>query len=668
MAIALSFSNMAPVVSADTSPSCLVRIEGINGTIAKGYGTGTTAAEAAMDVLTQNKIEFVGDKTYLSEIDNIKSGSIQQGNDGWMSYVKHGDGKTVDAPYPYMPVAGDEIVFYYCNNDMNTAFLNSLKFSPEVVQPGVGFTMTFSWEHDLYDKNWNPTPTNSPIAGATVTIDNENYATDINGNIQVKGLKYGNHTYKISGYNKDEPPTVVMDEGSFNIDGKTAPGFSYKDSSYSSTVDNNGILADIDKEISVTSNALSKVSDPWLAVDMQKLGLDPNKQFVLDFANNVKDNGVKNISNTELEKAIISCASVGYTPYNFMGQDLVGELFSRDINDFQINDLIFALSAYNYANIPSSKYKITKDDLKNTIINNKVPTGGWAFTGNAADPDITGMALYALAPYYNSDNKVKDSLDSAVNYLASAEDNSGYIASNNGKTSETLSMVILGLTSIGIDPLQSPFVKAHGNLVNALLSFKGSNGNYKHTLNDDSSGNALSTEEALRALIALKNFDNGGNYNFYSSNIDASKLSVYDYSKQNTSGDNAEPVKQSTQPSQAPVKETLSVEQNTLQVAHNTVQPVQTVLLQNPQAVAEKLTLSEVVSRLTKPNIAAITKKQSPKKNEEKLVKNSTKTLGTKGSFIDSEIIICSILIVVALVFSVVIVLRGKRKGIPRVK
>ncbi|WP_026884742.1 hypothetical protein [Clostridium akagii] len=666
MAITLSFSNLVAVAKADTKGNCLVRIEGLSGTIVKGYGTGNTAEEVAIDVLKQNKIQYSGDKSYLSEIDNIKSGSIQHGYDGWMNYVKHADGKTVDAPYPYTPVSGDEIVFYYGNKDMNTAFLNSLKFSPEVVQPGTSFTMTFSWKHDSYDDNWNPIPTNSPIVGAQVTIDNENYVTNSNGGIQVKGLKYGSHTYKISGYNKDQPPTVVMDEGTFNIDGKNAPGFSYKDSSYSNTIDNNGILADVDKEISSTANALSQISDPWIAVDMKKLGLNSNKQFALDFANTINDSGVKNISNTELEKEIISLTSIGYTPYDFMGQDLVQELYNRDINDFQINDLIFALSAYNYGNISSSKYKITKDDLKNTIINKKIPTGGWTFTGNLADPDITGMALYALAPYYNSDNKVKASIDSAVNYLTNAEDISGYISSNNGKTSETLSMVILGLTSIGIDPGQGDFLKTNGNLVKALLSFKGVNGNYKHTL-DDPLGTDLSTEEALRALIALKSFNDIGSYNFYSSNIDASKLSVYDYAKQDTSGNHEEPAKQGGQPSLVavvPGKEVASIDRSTTQTGKTTMQPVQTALLQNSQIQDKKTTLSGEAVSLSNPSKSSSTKESSPQKNEEKLVKNSSKTLATKGGFIDSEIVICLLLIVIALVSVGVVVLRGKRKAV----
>lgn len=628
MVITLLFSNMTTITQAASttaSASCLVRIEGLNGTIAKGYGTGNTASEAAIDVLNQNKIEYSGDKNYISEIDNIASGSIQHGYDGWMYYVKHADGKTVDTPYPYIPANGDEIVFYYGNKDMDTPFLNSLEFSPKVVQPNKDFTMTFSWKHDAYDANWNPIPVNTPIVGANVIIDNKNYVTDKNGDILVEGLKYGSHTYKISGYNKNLPPSVVMDEGSFNIDGKTVPGFSYKDSSYSNTADNNGIFTDVDKEISDTSNALSKLSDPWLAVDMQKLGLNSNKQFVSDIANNINNNGIKSLSNTELEKAIIALTAASYTPYNFMGQDLVQELFNRNINDFQINDLIFGLCAYNYANISDNKYKITIDDLKNSIVNKKISsTGGWAFVGNTADPDITGMTLYALAPYYNSDNSVKSSVDSAVQYLSNIEDISGYIPSSNGKTSETLSMVILGLTSIGVDPGQGSFAKFNGNLIKALISFKGTEGNYKHTLNDDSLGNALSTEEVLRALIALKNFNNYGTYNFYSSNIDASKLSIYYSGKQNNCDTNDDPSNSISQPS-----ELLN------DVASK--QSVQTIPSQSSQVSAVKTTSSKEVANASTDSSetsSSEANKSNSQNQDEKLVNNSASTLVSTDNLI----------------------------------
>lgn len=533
LTLVIFMSGLTNVVNAeDTGASCLVRIEGLSGTIAEDYGNGTTAAEVAIDVLNKKKIHYTGDKNYISEIDNIKSGSLQGGYDGWMSYVKHADGKTVDQPYPYTPVAGDEIVFYYSNKDMNTPFVNSIKFTPDIVKVNEAFTMKFGWKHDIYDSNWNAISTTTPISKVNVKIDNENYVTDDNGQISVKGLHNGKHTYEISGYNKGQPPSVVMDKGSFIIDGETTSGFNYTDSSYDNiTKDNNKIDVDINNEVSATSKVLMPISDNWVAMDMQKLGINSNKDFLENLAQDISYNGLASYSNTDLEKAIIGITAAGYSPYNFEAQNLVEELYNRQLSSFQINDLIFALDAYNYANI-KEKYNINKVDIVNAILNKSLSnSGGWSISGNSLDADITGMAISSLAPYYNSNAMVKSKVDKAVQAISSMENNSGYIGSNNGLTSETLSMVILGLTAIGIDPSQSPFIRQNGNIVTALLSFKGNGGMYKHNLNG--SDDYMATEEALRALIALQKLKTSDTYNFYSTNIDASQLPAYDYKLEN---------------------------------------------------------------------------------------------------------------------------------------
>jgi hypothetical protein len=154
---------------------------------------------------------------------------------------------------------------------------------------------------------------------------------------------------------------------------------------------------------------------------------------------------------------------------------------------------------------------------------------GWALSGKAVDPDITAMAISALAPYYNTNKDVKAAVDKAVLTLSAMQNESGYILNNNGTaievTSETISSLILALTSIGVNPEGPQFSNEKGDLVSALLSFKAADGKFKHTL--DGEADVIATEQALRALIALKEFKQNGTYNFYSSVIDSSKLSEF---------------------------------------------------------------------------------------------------------------------------------------------
>ena len=45
------------------------------------------------------------------------------------------------------------------------------------------------------------------------------------------------------------------------------------------------------------------------------------------------------------------------------------------------------------------------------ILNAALPDGGWALSGSEADPDMTAMAIQALAPYYSTNAAVKAAAD-----------------------------------------------------------------------------------------------------------------------------------------------------------------------------------------------------------------------------------------------------------------
>jgi LPXTG-motif cell wall-anchored protein len=231
----------------------------------------------------------------------------------------------------------------------------------------------------------------------------------------------------------------------------------------------------------------------------------------------------------------MSLTASGYTPYNFMGYDLVAELYNRDINSFLINDAVYGILTMNYSNL-SDNYSITKQKLIDYILKNKLEYKqgndeivGWTLYGDKINADITGMVISALSTEYNRSSDVKAIVNSAVNSLSKLQNESGYIGDDFGHSSETLDFVILGLTSIGIDPEAAQFSKSKGDLVSALLSFKGTDGQFKHDL--EGSDDYIATEEALRALISLKEYKGKGIYNYYSSAIDSTKLPQFTLSE-----------------------------------------------------------------------------------------------------------------------------------------
>lgn len=523
-------------------PSAFVRVEGLNGTIIEGSAEGLNALEILEKVLSEKNIEReicgeAGGK-YIISINGLTQNRFKK-YDGWMYYIKNNNGifepmLSIDG---YIPNDGDDIIVYYGGWGI-TLPCNNIKFTPEVVKEKEEFKMKFSYFYNDYFTNQD---VYSPIKGAIVNIDNFNYITDDNGEILVKGLSLGEHTYRISGYNVNDLPCTVMDKGVFKIDNINTPGFSHNDSNYDNLYnkDNTRITKDINKEILSTSSYVKgHQSSLWAAITLNKLGLKADEGYIRESAEEIKKIGVKSLSNTEIEKLIMCLSASGYNPYNFLGYNLVKELYDRDIKDFLINDYVFGLFTYEYANI-KEEYKINKKTLVDSILSMMNTTKfkekeikGWSLFKNNVNPDITGATINALAPFYNEDSRVKNAVDNAVKSLSIMQTESGYIADSYGYSSESLSFVIMGLTSVGVNPEGVSFTKLKGDIVSGLLSFKGSEGAFKHSL--DGKNDAIASEEALRAMIALKGYKSSGSYNFYKSSIDASKLPLYRYVANNT--------------------------------------------------------------------------------------------------------------------------------------
>ncbi|SHJ98110.1 LPXTG-motif cell wall anchor domain-containing protein [Clostridium amylolyticum] len=323
---------------------------------------------------------------------------------------------------------------------------------------------------------------------------------------------------------------------------------------------------DIKKEVEDTLKYMKlNNGDEWDALSLSKFNIKGNKEYlnsvVKDFKQGVKEYGLSDYfyKDTDLEKMIIYLVSQGYNPYNFLGYDLVKELYNRDIEEFNMFAQIFALITFDYANIKGD-YKITRDGLidklleaKSTYIDengNKVV--GWTFFGDTVDIDTTAAVISALSNYYDTNSKVKETLDDSVNTLSLLQKGNGGYEAWGSYASESVSFTILALTSLGIDPEGKLFTKNEddisNNLVSALLSFKGSDGKFKHTKADED--NAMSTEQAFRALIAINEFKVKGRYNYYSSEIQARDLPIY-YEKDNSLSEDNNPTQQNNSKSEA---------------------------------------------------------------------------------------------------------------------
>ncbi|WP_113930584.1 DUF4430 domain-containing protein [Bacillus sp. P14.5] len=210
----------------------------------------------------------------------------------------------------------------------------------------------------------------------------------------------------------------------------------------------------------------------------------------------------------DLEKTIMGLSAAGKDAASIEGYDLVEAL----VNHASFENPVINMNIYALLAVDSGQYETPegfREEQVEAVLANELDGGGWSFVGSTPSPDITGMALAALAPY-KEQTDVKAAIDRAVTYLSEAQgETGGYnIDTNGGDASESISQAIIGLASVGVNPNGEAFTKTGGNLVQHLMKFKQADGGFSH-LQDDGASSSMSTQQALLALTAYQSFVNG---------------------------------------------------------------------------------------------------------------------------------------------------------------
>lgn len=119
----------------------------------------------------------------------------------------------------------------------------------------------------------------------------------------------------------------------------------------------------------------------------------------------------------------------------------------------------------------------TKDTAIDALLSLQLPDGGWVITGTVSDADVTAMAVQALSPYYQTDEKVKIAVDKALVLLSSLQKDDGGYASYGRENAESIAQVWIALSALGIDGLQDArFIKNGNTLLDALLQYRTEDG------------------------------------------------------------------------------------------------------------------------------------------------------------------------------------------------
>ena len=218
---------------------------------------------------------------------------------------------------------------------------------------------------------------------------------------------------------------------------------------------------------------------------------------------------------TDYSRVVFAYGKLDFDPTNVAGYDLLEKLADYDKVKWQgINGPIWALRAldsggYDMPDAPKGAVQATRNMYIDFILDAQLPDGGWDIVSKNADPDMTAMALQALAPYRNK-AKVKKATDKALEVLSEIQNANGGYSSGGAANSESCSQVIWALTLLGIDAdTDTRFIKGGKSVVDALLTFYDKKtGGFRH-VNTAQGGyeatvNQMATEQAYYALASYK--------------------------------------------------------------------------------------------------------------------------------------------------------------------
>jgi len=279
-----------------------------------------------------------------------------------------------------------------------------------------------------------------------------------------------------------------------------------------------------------------------------------------------KDGNLDRNKSTEWSRLTLSMTSLGYPITDIAGYDFVDQLAQSHKFSYRqgINGPIWEIIAMNTGGyeFPETPSKFNEGDI-NTIgkmidyimkleitdkSNNK---GGWALFGKVPDPDITGMALQALAPYYVDASKYpkkdintsyedfKKAVERAIKVLSEIQADGGAYKAFGNINAESTTQVIVALTAMNMDPkaktIDLPTIndKAYfnqkggvndgvytDNMMDALYTFFAERSGsapevsgFKHVTSGYDGGggsgtgvNAMGTDQSLYGLIAYDRF------------------------------------------------------------------------------------------------------------------------------------------------------------------
>lgn len=306
---------------------------------------------------------------------------------------------------------------------------------------------------------------------------------------------------------------------------------------------------DIDTVLSkVRSYILSKDTKPdyssiWNVIGLKRSGLYVPESYINLFYSNViaycesKDWQITRAKYSDYSKLILALTAIGVDARDVMGHNLLAYLsdyenVSRQGNNGTIWALIALNSnpAYEIPEDPSAVQQNSEELLVKKVVGMQCQDGGWTMMGTTGDSDMTGMAMQALASYYNKDGyeDVTAAIDKGLAWIEKNQLSSGGFGTMNTETSESVAQIITALCGVGIDCGEDVrFIKNGKWPMTGLFQYYMPEGGFMHVAADagNNGGGAggiidgMATEQGLYATVAYRRFLDGETFLYDMSDV-----------------------------------------------------------------------------------------------------------------------------------------------------
>lgn len=261
---------------------------------------------------------------------------------------------------------------------------------------------------------------------------------------------------------------------------------------------------------------LNAFGSEWYILGLARCGRkvfdDYYKAIEKYVSENIDENGrLDEKRATDNAKLVLVLSALDKDVTDVGGHDLLKALSDMDyVTQQGLSGAIYALLAFDCRgyDIPSADKNVeqtSREGLVKYILDKQLKDGGWAYSGDKAEPDMTAMALQALAAYYKNDAKVKEEADKAVTCLSKLQNTTGGYDSYGSVNSESAAQVITALTALGIDPdNDARFVKNGASVLDSLCGFYVDGGGFRHV--SDGKLDPTATAQGYYALAAYYRF------------------------------------------------------------------------------------------------------------------------------------------------------------------